>query len=132
MNESTTPEFGKFCWNELLTNDPKKAKEFYGALLGWKAHDMDVGDMVYTLFKTADKDICGMMQIPKGEEKDIPVHWMSYIQVESIDKSVKKAEELGATITVPGTDVGDFGRFAVIMDPTGAHVAFWQSLKSCS
>lgn len=131
MSHHNSPEFGKFCWNELLTNAPQKAKEFYSQLFGWQTHDMDMGECVYTIFKSADKDIGGMMQIPKGKEKDIPPHWMSYIQVEDLDGSVKQAEKLGASITVAAMDVGDFGRFAVLKDPTGAHIALWQSLKAC-
>jgi predicted enzyme related to lactoylglutathione lyase len=50
--------------------------------------------------------------------------------VENLDKSVEKAKSLGATIKVPQTPVSDFGRFAVIIDPTGAYFALWQSLKS--
>lgn len=30
---------------------------------------------------------------------------------------------------MPATPVSDFGRFAVIQDPTGAHIALWQSTK---
>lgn len=125
------PQQGEFCWNELMTPDVKKAKEFYSALFGWKSLDHDMGEMTYTLFQRSDKDIGGMMQIPKGQEKQIPPHWMSYISVENLDEMIKKAKSLGATITVPATSAGDFGRFAIIADTTGAHVALWQSLKTC-
>lgn len=39
-------------------------------------------------------------------------------------------KNLGGTVTVPATPVQDFGRFAVVQDPMGVHIAFWQSLKS--
>lgn len=125
------PQFSEFCWNELMTPNAHKAKEFYTSLFKWESHDIDMGKMTYTMFKTADKDIAGMMQIPHGQEQQIPPHWMSYISVENLDTMVAKAKTLGATITVPATPVGDFGRFAIIQDPTGAHIALWQSLKAC-
>ena len=31
-------------WNELETRDPDGAKEFYGAVLGWTAKDVEMGD----------------------------------------------------------------------------------------
>lgn len=127
---SNTVKLGEFCWNELMTSDVKQAKEFYSTLLGWKCQDFDMGDKTYTMIKMGDKDIGGMMETPR-DKKNIPPHWLSYISVEDIDKIVKKAESLGGKITVPATNVSDFGRFAIIQDPTGAQIAFWQSLKSC-
>lgn len=128
---NSTSGIGEFCWNELMTNDTKKAKAFYQALLGWEATEMNVGEMVYTLFKAGGKEMGGMLQIPASEEKNIPPHWMSYIAVADLDQAVKKAQELGASVKCPQTMVGDFGRFATIVDPTGAYIAFWQSLKNC-
>ena len=72
-----------------------------------------------------------MMQIPKGQEKEIPPHWMSYITVDDLDAMVGKAEALQAEIVVPPQDVNDYGRFSLLKDPTGAHIALWQPLKSC-
>ncbi len=127
-----TPNHGEFCWNELMTPDLKKAKEFYKSLLHWESEDQNIGDNTYTMFKAAGNDfIGGMMQIPAGQEKKIPPHWMGYISVDDVDAIIKKAQQLGAKVTVPATNVSDYGRFSVIEDPTGAHVAFWQSLKSC-
>lgn len=129
MGNKTMPA-GEFCWNELMTPDTKKAKEFYTQLLGWEAHDHDMGECTYTMFKHKGKDLMvGMMQTPKGMEKEIPPHWMGYILVEDLDASVKKAQSLGATIKVPQQPVGDFGRFAILVDPTGAHIALWQSIQ---
>ena len=71
------------------------------------------------------------MQIPQEQKNHIPPHWMAYICCDDLEKTVEQAKDLGAKITMPKTMVGDFGCFAVIEDPTGAHIAFWQSLKSC-
>lgn len=126
---NNTPKTGEFCWNELITQDTAAAKEFYGSLFGWEIHDIDMGDVTYTMFKSGDKEIGGMLQTPQGQ--NIPPHWMSYINVEDLDAATEKATSLGATVMVPAKNVGDFGRFSVIVDPTGAHIALWQMLKSC-
>lgn len=125
---SNTMKTGEFCWNELLTPDVAKAKAFYSALFGWQITDHDMGNMVYSMFNNGDKEVGGMMTIPEGQ--NIPPHWMSYVYVEDLDASAKKAETLGAKIVQPPTDVGNFGRLAVLQDPTGAHIALWQSVKS--
>lgn len=125
------PKSGEFCWNELSTLNPKQAKEFYHALLGWESRDMEAGDCVYTIFKSGDKDIGGMYEIPKDKKDMIPPVWLSYIAVDDVDSIVTKAQSLGAQVRCPATSVGDYGRFAVVADPTGATIAFWQALKEC-
>ena len=123
-NEISQP--GEFCWNELMTPDTHKAQEFYTALLGWTTQVHDMGEMKYTIFMSGDKSIGGMLQTPKDKIDQIPPHWMSHICVADLEKTLEKAKELGASIKVPVTDVADMGSFAIITDPTGAHIAFWQ------
>lgn len=124
------PQSGEFCWNELMTPDTQKAEAFYTALLGWTTQVHDMGEMTYTMFMSGEKNIGGMLQTPKDKIGQIPPHWMSYICVENVEKTIEKAKALGASIKVPVTNVTDMGAFAIITDPTGAHIAFWQSIKS--
>lgn len=118
---------GAFCWNELMTPNVEQAKEFYGALLGWQWQDMPVAGNVYTIFTHEGKDVAGMMLTPP-DAGQIPPHWMSYIMVDDLDDCVNKSVKLGATIAHPIKDLPNYGRFAVIQDPTGAHIAFWQQV----
>ena len=124
---TTKSNVGEFCWNELITPDVAKAKTFYGALLGWTFQEHDMGYMTYTMAKSGDKDAGGMMTVPGN--KAVPPHWMSYINVEDVEEVAAKAESLGGKVVMPVTMAGDFGKFVVVQDPTGAHISFWQSLK---
>lgn len=119
---------GEFCWNELATNNVKSAKDFYSKILGWEFIDHNMGDTTYTMIKVGDKEFGGIWQIPTDKINEIPPHWMGYILVDDIEKTIKKAQDLGATIKVPVTPVGDYGLFSIIIDPTGAHIAFWESI----
>ncbi len=47
-DKKAMPQAGEFCWNEILTSDTAKAKEFYSTLFGWEMTDMDMGYMTYT------------------------------------------------------------------------------------
>lgn len=123
------PKLGEFCWNELATTNTKAAKDFYGKVFGWTFNDLNMGDMTYTTIKKGDKEFAGIWSIPKDQEKQIPPHWMAYILVENVDESLQKAKENGAQIVKPVTAAGDMGRFAIITDPTGAHIALWQTLQ---
>lgn len=121
---------GGICWNELATANVKAAKDFYGKVFGWQFTEMDMGGMTYTLIKIGDKDIGGIWAIPKEQQKEIPPHWMSYILVENVEQALEKAKKQGATVIKPVMAIGDAGKLAIFQDPTGAHIALWQSLKS--
>lgn len=126
---SDKPSFGELCWNELSTPDVKAAKEFYGKLFGWEFEDHDMGDMTYTMVKVKGKRACaGFWAIPKEMQGQIPPNWMSYISVENVEKSLEQAVKLGAKVMKPASDAGTFGRFAIIVDPTGAAFALWQNI----
>lgn len=126
------PKEGQICWTELTTHNAVKAKEFYSKLFDWKFTGSPTEFEGYDCFKLSEGDeMGGIMQIPsEGEHSHMPTRWLSYIYVNDIEEKTKEAESLGAKVKVPVTNVGDFGRFSVLLDPTGAEIAFWQSLKN--
>ena len=126
MNKS---QFGAFCWYELATTNTQTAKDFYGKLLGWKFTDHEMGDTTYTMIECEGEKFGGMWHIPNEQKDQIPPHWLGYILVNDVAETVEQARSMGATVKMPPTAAGDFGRFAIIMDPTGAHIAFWQSIE---
>ena len=115
-------EVGALCWTELMTTDTAKAQPFYTQLFGWTAEDKPMGPMTYTILKRGGAQAGGMMQITK-EMGPIPSHWMVYFSVADCDATVAKAGTLGGKVTVPATDIPGVGRFAILQDPQGAHVA---------
>ena len=129
FGEQNPKKNGEFCWNELATSDLQKAKDFYGKVFGWEFVEKKMGETTYTMIKVNGKDNGGMWAIPKDKQQEIPPHWMSYILVENIEASLEKAKKNGATVLKPITTLEDAGKFAIITDPTGAHIALWQSLN---
>lgn len=123
------PQLGEFCWNELATTNIKAAKSFYGEVFGWEFVDHPIGDMTYTMVRMNNKEIAGIWAIPADQTQEIPPHWMSYILVDNVEKTLEKARQQGATIVKGSTQVGDFGRLAIMTDPTGASIALWQSAQ---
>ncbi len=105
-------------WNELTTSDGSDATDFHTGLLGLDSGEME-GAMEYTLLKAAGDDVAGVMQITE-EMGPVPPHWGVYFGVANVDDTTSKADSLGATILVPGTEIPGIGRFAVIQDPQGA------------
>ena len=118
---------GEFVWNELATPNLQQAKDFYGKTFGWEFTDKDMGDMTYTFIKKGGKEFGGIWAIPSDMQNQIPPHWLAYISVDNLDQAVDKAVKNGATVVKPKKKAGDMGVFAVLKDPSGAHIALWQS-----
>lgn len=119
---------GTFSWAELSTIDQDGAKAFYGALLGWQANDMPMGDgSVYSMMQRDGHTVAAIATQPEQQrEVGVPSMWNSYVTVESADAAAARAAELGATVHAPAFDVMEAGRMAVIQDPQGAYVMVWE------
>jgi len=123
---------GSFCWIELHTTHQNAAKSFYSSLFGWEAHDNPMGpNDYYTEFKLQGREAAaGCTLRPEHRAQGVPPHWAIYIAVENADATVSKAQQLGGKILAPAFDVMDFGRMAIIEDPTGANFCIWQANKN--
>ncbi len=127
MTITATYAPGTFCWCDLGTSDTAAAKRFYTGLFGWKFQDMPMGpDQYYTMFELDGKPVCALyQQSPEQPGGDRPA-WLSYITVESADRSAERVQELGGKVTMEPFDVLDVGRQVMLQDPTGATVALWE------
>lgn len=117
---------GTFCWNELHTTDPQAALAFYGPLFGWEAVPQDCsGGEPYILLKNQFGYPGGVMQLtPEAGPRPF---WLSYIHVEKLEVQVTMARELGGRIVKEITEIPGHGRFACVLDPTGAGFALFDA-----
>jgi uncharacterized protein len=128
MPEATSYSQGAFCWAECATSDVDGAKAFYGEVFGLGLEETPIPGGTYVQFLKDGKQVAGLAQQQEQErERGVPPHWNTYIAVEDADVTAKEAEGLGATIMAPAFDVLESGRMAVVMDPTGAAIGFWQA-----
>ncbi|MEO7368135.1 MAG: VOC family protein [Gemmatimonadaceae bacterium] len=109
---------GGTTWFELLTTDVDKSVEFYKNLFGWTSKVMSMPGMDYTTFAHNGSDIAGAMKIGP-EMGPMPSNWGTYFTVDDADAAAKTAEELGAQIFVPPTDIPGIGRFSAMASPQG-------------
>jgi predicted enzyme related to lactoylglutathione lyase len=129
MGERTQYTPGTFCWTDLTTTDQAAAKAFYGALFGWEAEDLPVGDdMTYSIQRVGGKDVAAISPQPQMQrDMGAPPLWNSYVAVQSADEAAERAKALGATVHAPAFDVMEAGRMAVMQDPQGAFFMVWQA-----
>lgn len=115
---------GEFCWINMLTPQPEKAREFFAALLGWTY--VEIPGMGHGV-RAGGRDIGGLFDLegpntPKGTPPLIGV----MVKVENADSAAARAASLGGR-SMPAFDIGPQGRMAVCFDPDGANIDVWQS-----
>jgi uncharacterized protein len=115
---------GTFCWIEINVTDHEGEKRFYSSLFGLSAEDTALPNgETYTILRKEGNDIAGLS---KPGRPGVPAHWMVYIAVASAGEAARKAEELGGKVVAPPFDVMEYGRMAVLQDPTGAAFSIWE------
>ncbi len=120
MGAQLVNEPGTYCWSELMTEDLAGAETFYGAVFGWAAERQGPeGPGGYTEWKVGGRSVGGMMAPPPQMPAGTPPFWGVYFAVADADASVAKAQQHGASVMMPPTDI-EPGRFAVLVDPVGA------------
>lgn len=115
------PPRGRILWHELLTTDPEAAVAFYRKVIGWGSTAFAADDSSYRLWTMQGASMGGLMQMPSDAQA--PPNWLMYVAVPDVDRTVERASRLGARTWVPGTDIPNVTRFAVLGDPQGATFA---------
>jgi uncharacterized protein len=120
--EAAKTPVGDWHWNELMSPDETKALAFYEGVFGYTHDTMDMGPQgSYYLLKMGDAMRGGLMRSPMPHT---PPLWMPYVAMADCDATAAKATSLGAQIIVQPNDIPNVGRFAALIDPQGACIAF--------
>lgn len=118
---------GQFVWYDLWTTDQEAARAFYTKAVGWGTQAWGGGAQPYVMWTVGDTPIGGAGPLPDDQAKaGVPPYWAAFVSVRDADATARRAEELGGTVRVAGTDIPEVGRFAVIADPQGAVLALLQ------
>ncbi|GAA3385679.1 VOC family protein [Cryptosporangium minutisporangium] len=109
---------------EVISDDAERARRFYGELFDWTT-DADPAMGGYALVDTGNgEDAVGGGIGPASEEDGPGVR--IYARVDDLDAYLQKATKLGGTTIVEPQDLpGDYGKFAMFLDPDGNKVGLW-------
>jgi len=118
---------------EIYTDDNDTLAKFYTTLFDWAIQPMP--GMNYSWVKTIATNDKGMPTEPGGINGGIIKRpdgyttraWVNYVNVDSVDESAKRAQELGAKLMKPKAAVPNMGWFAMLLDPEGNPFALWQT-----
>lgn len=121
---------GTPTWIDFSSNDMATTRPFYEQLFGWELEDSGEEHNHYLMIRKegtlvgGGMDTSGMLAPGGGP---VPTQWDVYLAVDDIEARLARAEEHGGQVVMPAGDVGDAGRFAMVLDPTGAAVGLWQA-----
>jgi hypothetical protein len=120
---------GQFCWVDLAATDAGRARDFYGALFGWRACEVQANGGVFTRLRLADRDVGSLYQLSRDHrERGVPSHWTPYVRVDDADAAARRVADLGGAVVVQPFAVDGIARIALVTDPVGALIGLWQSL----
>jgi uncharacterized protein len=121
---------GRVVHFEVPFDDGDRARAFYEKAFGWTI--MAMPEMSYTMVSTgptgdqgpSEPGYIGGGMMARSDDFQGPV---ITIDVEDINASLKKIEELGGTTVRPRQEVGEMGFTAYFTDPEGNLTGLWQS-----
>jgi predicted enzyme related to lactoylglutathione lyase len=108
---------GAWYWNECWTPRRDAALAFYETVFGFGHETMTSRTGPYHILMKGGIARGGIMQ---ADTDGPPATWMPYVSVADCDGTAKRAEQLGAHVGLPPTDIPDVGRITLIRDTCGA------------
>ena len=120
------PPAGALAWLDLTVANADDVRDFYTAVAGWQPQSIQMdGYSDYAMAPAgSDSPVAGICH-KRGSNADFPSHWLIYIAVDDLDKSISECERLGGKVVIGPTDMGA-DRYCVIEDPAGAVAALYQ------
>jgi predicted enzyme related to lactoylglutathione lyase len=115
---------------EIPFDDKARATKFYSNSFGWQLADMP--EMNYVMASTVE---VGPDQMPKERgaingglfprPKEAP-HPTIYVNVDSIEETLKKVQAAGGKVVTPKTPIPGMGAFARVTDTEGNVIGLFQ------
>src|SRR5262249_10647765 len=125
VSERSSYQPGVPCWVDLITTDVAAANRFYAEVFGWEIEDQGEEYGHYSLARLRGMRVAGVSPMPPGQT--MPSAWSTYLTTSNLDTTAAKVKDAGGDIVMAPMDVGSVGRMAMVQDPAGAFVAFWQA-----
>ena len=119
-------EVGTVGWVDLTVPDAEKLRDFYSAVVGWKATACDMGGYQdFTMTTPSGTGTAGVCQA-RGVNADVPPVRLVYFMVADVEESAAVCRANGGEVLFGPRPMGG-DNFAVIRDPAGAVCALYQA-----
>lgn len=118
------PQPGRVVHLELHTGDLAAASAFYGRLLGWRTHRIEVRWGSYHALGLGGP-LDGVLDGGIVECPAMRATWLPYVQVEQIESITERGRQLGASVLLEPRE-GPAGWCSVLRSSVGGEIALWQ------
>jgi len=123
---------GKVVHFEVPAKDMKRAKAFYSEVFGWKANDVEMPGMEYSLVSTTEVDKEGRPKTPGSINGGMMKMTKPFtgpvitLQVGDITAALKAVEKHGGKTITKKTPMGEWGYFGYFNDSEGNIMGLFQ------
>lgn len=118
---TTIPPVGSVAWFDLTVPNADEIRDFYAAVVGWSASDVDMGGYAdYTMYREGAEDPVAGVCHARGVNAGLPPQWLMYVIVDDLDRSMARCTELGGQVIAGPKPMGITARYCVVQDPAGA------------
>jgi len=123
VNEPNT-----WAWNELISSDVERAKQFYADVFGWTYEgSMDTGHGTYWLVQGGwSGGVAGLMSRPPGMPAQAPDHWAVYFMVADIREKLDAVVGAGGQVLFGPETIPGVGQIGTVTHPVGGVFSFMQ------
>lgn len=111
-------EPGALTWNDHLSTDPQRAREFYRRVFGHSYRAVPDGPDGYTVIRVGEQPAGGIGSRPAALP-GAPAAWLTYFGAAGTEALVERLTELGGEV-VAAPRPTPFGTVAVVRDDGGA------------
>ena len=111
------------------TTDQAAAKNFYTSLFGWTVTDFPMGPgQFYSMFYLDGRNTGAAYTLDPKNMPGVPPNWALYVAVDERGRCRRQSDRRAAgTSSADRSTSCEFGRMAVLQDPTGAVFCVWQA-----
>jgi predicted enzyme related to lactoylglutathione lyase len=116
-----------YSWNELISSDVERAKQFYADVFGWSYDGMDMGHGTYWVVQGGESGgIAGLMSRPPGMPDAAPDHWEVYFMVADIRAKMDAVVGQGGQVLFGPESIPGVGQIGTVMHPAGGVFSLMQ------
>ena len=124
---SEKPPIGAVTWFDLTVENADEIRDFYSAVIGWKAKNVSMGNYEdYSMNSPDNGDPMAGVCYARGENAHLPAAWMIYVNVADIEASTEKVVALGGKMIGEIRTMSGHGRYCAIEDPAGAVMTLFE------
>lgn len=110
-------EHGGLNWNELVTDEPDRALDFYRSVFGHGTETASTpSGRDYSMLKVGSREVAGVIAPPKPRQRS---EWTVYFAVADAAAASTTASEGGGKVLYGPIDQPDVGTFVGLEDPLG-------------